>query len=217
MPPQQPAETTNGPCTSLSTAKPQAGSVLIGARGLQPQSLDDAWRVASIIHASNLAPSSFKTKEQVFTAIQFGAELGFGPMQALQGLAVINGKVAMWGDALLALVRASGLLAAFEETEVGHGDDKKAICKAVRRDTGETIERSFSVADAKLAKLWGKRGRDGQDTPWITYPWRMLQMRARAFCLRDGFADVLRGISVAEEVQDYQQPAERKSIDLTTV
>lgn len=29
-------------------------------------------------------------------------------------------------------------------------------------------------------------------------------MRARAFALRDGFADVLRGLGIAEEVQDHQ-------------
>jgi hypothetical protein len=31
----------------------------------------------------------------------------------------------------------------------------------------------------------------------------MMQMRARAFALRDGFADVLKGMAIAEEVQDY--------------
>jgi hypothetical protein len=32
----------------------------------------------------------------------------------------------------------------------------------------------------------------------------MLKMRARAFALRDGFADVLKGLSIKEEVEDYQ-------------
>ncbi len=30
----------------------------------------------------------------------------------------------------------------------------------------------------------------------------MLKMRARAFCLRDAFADVLRGLQVREELED---------------
>jgi hypothetical protein len=34
----------------------------------------------------------------------------------------------------------------------------------------------------------------------------MLQMRARAFVLRDAFADVLKGLSIREEVEDYQTP-----------
>jgi len=36
----------------------------------------------------------------------------------------------------------------------------------------------------------------------MAYPLRMLQMRARAYALRDAFADVMKGISVAEEMQD---------------
>src|SRR5262249_49394 len=35
------------------------------------------------------------------------------------------------------------------------------------------------------------------------YPRRMLMMRARSWALRDGFADVLRGLSIREEVEDY--------------
>lgn len=67
-----------------------------------------------------------------------------------------------------------------------------------RPDTGETIARSFSVSDAKKAGLWNKQG------PWQQYPKRMLQMRARAWALRDGCADMLRGFQVREEVEDYQ-------------
>jgi len=38
--------------------------------------------------------------------------------------------------------------------------------------------------------LWGKGG------PWTNYPRRMLQMRARALCIRDSFADALHGFCV---------------------
>ena len=58
------------------------------------------------------------------------------------------------------------------------------------------------MADAKTAGLIGKQG------PWTQYPKRMRQMRARAFALRDVFPDVLRGMPVAEELQDM--PKERE-------
>jgi hypothetical protein len=57
------------------------------------------------------------------------------------------------------------------------------------------------MEDAKRAGLAGKQG------PWQQYPKRMLQMRARAFALRDVFPDVLRGVYVAEEAADM--PPER--------
>src|SRR3546814_17968193 len=48
-----------------------------------------------------------------------------------------------------------------------------------------------------------KAGRAGKQGPWSQYPQRMLQMRARAWAMRDGFADVLKGIGIAEEVRDF--------------
>lgn len=60
----------------------------------------------------------------------------------------------------------------------------------------EPVERTFSEAAARRANLWGKSG------PWQQYPERMLQMRARAFALRDVFCDVLRGLGSAEEQGD---------------
>ena len=56
--------------------------------------------------------------------------------------------------------------------------------------------------EAPRHPLWGKTGRNGAPTPWVTYPDRMLQMRARGFALRDVFADALRGVITAEEAQD---------------
>ena len=39
----------------------------------------------------------------------------------------------------------------------------------------------------------------------------MLQMRARAYCLRDTFPDALQGIEVTEEVRDYAPQPSRQS------
>src|SRR3546814_15720497 len=48
-----------------------------------------------------------------------------------------------------------------------------------------------------------KAGRAGKQGPWSQYPQRMRQMRARAWAMRDGFAEVLKGIGIAEEVRDF--------------
>src|SRR5690606_32076322 len=130
--------------------------------------------------------------EQVLVAIMAGAELGFAPFQALQSFAIINGKPNIWGDAIPALLWSRG----FKIKEWFDNDDEpsKAFCRITRPD-GEVIERTYSTADAKKASLIGKQG------PWQTNQKRMLQMRARGFGARDGAADVLRGMQVAEEVQ----------------
>lgn len=163
---------------------------------LVPQSLDEAFRVSQAIAASNMAPKGMERPEQIMVAIMAGAELGLAPFQALQSFAVVNGRPTLWGDGLMAVARAQGIQAA--ETLEGEGDAMVATCSVTRPDTGEVITRSFSVPDAKKASLWGKAG------PWQSYPRRMLQMRARAWALRDGCADMLRGFQVREEVEDYQ-------------
>jgi hypothetical protein len=104
----------------------------------------------------------------------------------------------LWGDGLLAVVRASGLMVDIAETV--HFDDKgspeAATCIVWRVGQKTPVQRMFTRAQAQKANLWSKQG------PWSNYPQRMLAMRARAWALRDGFADVLRGMRSAEEVED---------------
>lgn len=167
-----------------------------------PQSFDEAWRCAQVLSASGMAPRDIDTPEKVMATIMAGAEIGMAPFQALQSFAVINGRPALWGDGMLGVVRARGVKVS--ESMAGEGDTMTASCTVTRPDTGEEVTRTFSVADAKAAKLWEKRGRDGRETPWVTYPKRMLQMRARAWAIRDCCADMLRGLQMAEEAQDVE-------------
>lgn len=164
---------------------------------LVPQSLEQLERVAQLISRSDLAPKDYKGKpENVAVAIAMGMELGVSPMQAVQGIAVINGRPSVWGDLMLALCRSHPQCDGIDESlEYDNaGNVIAAVCRASR--AGHVQERRFSVEDAKRAGLWTKDG------PWKQYPQRMLQMRARGFCLRDLFADALRGLSSAEEAAD---------------
>lgn len=170
-----------------------------GGFGLVPQSIPEAMQLAEMLAQSDLVPRDYQRKPgNILVAMQWGAEVGLKPLQALQNVAVINGRPALWGDAVVALVRGSGLLEYMQET----ADGDTAVCRIKRRGQPEEV-RTFSQADARAAGLAGKSG------PWTQYPARMRQMRARAFALRDVFADVLKGLAVAEEVQDTpaEQPA----------
>lgn len=183
--------------------KPETKAIIrSGNRGLMLASLDDMWRASQAFHRSGLFLRTHDTVEKTFVAIQCGAEVGLAPVQSLMSIAVIQGRPTIWGDALPGLVWASGLMESFVETIEGEGDAMVARCVAVRKGATEPIERTFSVDDAKTAKLWQKPG------PWVTNPKRMLQMRARGFTLRDGFADVLKGLQVREEVLDYSDSGE---------
>ena len=170
------------------------------ARGLALASFQDAMRFGETVANSEFAPKDFKGKPaSCMLAIQCGAEIGLAPLQALQSIAVVNGRPAVYGDAAMALVKASHVCEYVTESVEGDGEQMVATCTAKRRGYPSATVVRFTVADAKKASLWGKTG------PWSQYPKRMLQMRARGFALRDAFPDVLKGLVTAEEAQDYPE------------
>ena len=171
------------------------------ARGLALQTFADAMKFGETVANSEFAPKDFRGKPaSCMLAIQAGSEIGLAPLQALQSIAVVNGRPAVFGDAALAVAKASPVCEYVIEKIDGDGEQMVATCTAKRRGYPEATLVRFSVADAKKAGLWGKAG------PWTQYPKRMLQMRARGFALRDCFPDVLKGLVTAEEAQDYPAP-----------
>jgi hypothetical protein len=166
-----------------------------------PKNIEDAVRLAGHIAQSGLVPKQYVGKpEGVLVAMMFGDELGMGPMAALQSIQVINGTPSLFGDAPLALCRRHPDWEGIEETYV---DDPKhgltAVCAVKRRGEPVHTER-FSVAEAKLAGLWGKAG------PWTQYPKRMLRFRARGYALRDVFPDAIKGMGIVETADQPPAP-----------
>jgi len=170
---------------------------LVANNAFVPANIEEAMRLSDILSKSQLVPKQYQNKaEDVLVATMWGRELGLAPMQALQNIAVINGRPSVYGDAAMALVQASPHCEDIAETLEGDGTPNPvAVCTAKRKGRAAVVAR-FSVDDAKRAGLWGKAG------PWTQYPKRMLQMRARGFALRDAFPDVLKGLVTIEEAQD---------------
>jgi hypothetical protein len=186
----------------ISDQSPRLPSMSAGGsvRAIVPQDFEGAWRIASAVCKAQMAPKGLESPEKAMVAILHGLEVGLTPMNALQSIAIVNGRPTIWGDGAIGLVRGSNLLEYMDESFEGVENDNgfKAVCVVKRRGEPRPVSGSFSVADAKKAALWVKSG------TWQQYPKRMLQMRARAFVLRDAFADVLKGLSIKEEVDDYQ-------------
>lgn len=164
-----------------------------------PDSVEGVYRLSQLIIQSGMAPNGYKTPQQVSIAIMTGMELGLTPMAALQSIAVINGRPTLWGDAVPGLCRASGKCDYIKEWCTGEGDERIAYCETKRKDEATIVLQSFSITDAREAGLLGKQG------PWQQYRRRMLQMRARSFCLRDAFGDVLKGLPTREEAMDHPE------------
>lgn len=172
-----------------------------GERGLEIRTFQDLKDISSFLLASGLAPRGFETAPKIAYAIQRGLEIGLPPLQALESMWINNGKVAIYGDAVPALIYASGKCGekgmdwGFEGRP--YEDSYKAWFYGRRSDNGVECRSEFSVADAKKAGLWGKKG------PWTEYTSRQMMWRAKGFGWRDLWPDVLRGLVIKEELDDY--------------
>lgn len=193
-------------------------AVPIGNQGIVLQSFSDAARFAEMIWRARMAPKDIDTPEKVLVVMQMGMEVGLPPMAALNGIAVINGRPSIWGDNLPGLVTGKGAMEDMEEWYELNGvrlerapskpsSGLSAVCLVKRRGRDRALIREFTWDMAVQARLHQKSG------PWTDYPLRMLQMRARAWAIRDQFPDVLRGCAVAEELLDITPPAAEKPVE----
>jgi len=228
---------TNGNTTAEDIAKVERRSRELGplvaqqnAMAIMPTTIEEAQRYANGLCLSGIVPDAFREGGKrdglpngplVMMGILKAMELGVPPQTGLAGLLPLNGRFAVWGDLAAALVHRTGEVAKQQAVEVGAGTfnpdahpnewpDAYGI-RVMYWRTGQEdpYVGEFTVRDAKRAGLW----MNARKQPWIQYPKRMLYNRARAFALRDGFADGLHGLTIADEVVDYMPdpPTERGS------
>lgn len=162
---------------------------------------------AKMIADTEMVPQHFqKNPQAIVVAIQWGVEIGVPPMQALQNIAVINGRPSIWGDLGKAIVQSHPELAGYSET-YDPGLKLAQVTIKRRRSNGAEIEITgdFSWQDAVDAKLSGKN-------TYQQYARDMLMWRAFWRAARGTFADALRGLSGAEESRDMERvkPADAK-------
>lgn len=209
------------------------GNASYNISGIIPRTIDECMQLATILSKSGIVPREMSGKpESVFLAISLGMEVGLPPVQALNSIMIVNGRPSIWGDALKALIMGK-TTPVYDENGIFIGD--KNVCEEFDEDSPDIAlkqgygrccvkrigrkpkEVRFSLEDAKKAGLWGKPG------PWQQYPGRMLMFRARSWACRDEFPDILRGIQVREEVEDFQvkkplqMPQEIKTVEPVVV
>ena len=170
------------------------------ADGIVPKDYNELMQMAALLHASGLAPKSLDTTQKVAVAMMMCIELGRPLMTGIQDIAVINGKAGIFGDAALAIVRASGLLERFKEWEEGapYTDEWVFKCQLKRKDMPSGRLGQWSWVDTKRAGF----DKIAPPSPWAKYTRRMMQFKARNFPLRDEFGDVLKGMRLSEDNMD---------------
>jgi len=186
---------------TVSSSLPRGGANYLE----RPRTIEEAMILAQIMSQSSLVPKDYQNNPaNILIAMGLGDALGMNAFQSVQNIAVINGRPCLWGDYVKALAMNSPEIEWIKERPIQEVKEKGAGLCTVKMRNHEPYTVEFSIEDAKTAKLWMKTGRDGQLTPWVTYPYRMLQFRARGFALRDCDPRLLKGISIAEEILDVE-------------
>ena len=179
------------------------------ALAVVPRTLQEARDMASQYARSSLMPSDLRGKEaDVFVTLMAGLELGLAPMAALRSIHVVKGKPILSADAMVGLVKASGLCEYFMQTEA---TPTAATYETKRKGDPKPQSFTFTIGDAQLAGLSGDN--------WRKYPRQMLMARAKAALARDVYSDVLAGVYEEHEKDEIEDrlPVEGVIIDAEVV
>ena len=172
-------------------------------QGLAPMSHNDLWSMAQTLAKSSLVPDDYKNKpENIYLAVTYGMEIGFGPATALMNIIVVRGRTSMYANSMAALVHASGKAVYFQCIE---SSATSATYETLRVGKGYKPRRlTFTMEDAKRAGL-DKPSKSGVPSMYQKYPARMLENRAKAALAKDVYQDVIAGISCYEEIIDIEE------------
>ena len=156
-------------------------------------------QMAEMLCKSRMVPKDYINRPQdILVAAIRGQALGLDPVASMEAIAMVTARAWLYGDAFLAIIQSHPQSQGHEESSFAEIEKTGiATCTFYRGERKYTG--TFSVNDAKRARLWGKQG------PWSQYPSRMLQMRARGFAGRGGFADALKGLISEEEARDLPE------------
>ena len=164
-----------------------------------PGKLGELMAEATILANSRVVPLAYiGNPEAVFAIIQYGKELGVGPMTALQNVAFVNGRPSMGSELRSAVAHKHPEYAGMKIVE---SNDKRCKVLVGRRFRGSKeitwFEGSFTYEEAQKAGLTSR----GSDSAWAKWTKRMLFHRANAFAHMDAFPDVDTGIHTEEEMK----------------
>jgi hypothetical protein len=185
------------------------GTGLALTGGVRLDGMGDVFRLAdALARAEGFVPRHLVGKAPAIAAVILtGVELGIGPMEAMRGIHVVEGKPTMSAEMMLARARKAGVRTRWAETS-----DRVARLAVMVPGDAEWQTLSFSMEDAQRAGVAGKDN-------WRKYPAAMLRARCTSAALRAFCPEVL-GASVYESTSGELtngEPSEAPTVDRQTL
>ena len=157
---------------------------------LAPADVQARLQYAKALAAASIIPTQYQRKPaNVLVAIETGNALGIPAIQALNSIAVINGRATLSADLMAAVVRRAG-----HRLRVWEDGPESVTATLIRADDPDgAFTATWTREKATRAGLWGNRG------PWTQYPTQMLRARAITEVCRQGASDALMGLVYTPE------------------
>lgn len=181
--------------TEIETYDPTRGSMAAITGG----HLHEFQEWAKVIAVGSTIPADLRGKPaDVFITVMHGLDLGLRPMQALNLVYVVKGRPSLSAEGMRSLILDAG-----HELEID-ADPTKATIRAKRKGTDRWVEASFTIEQAKKAKLGGAN--------WDSYPEDMLVARATSRLGKRYFPDITNGLASTEELLDGAEVTARPTL-----
>lgn len=189
--------TTNGSTAIVMRPEPAATLTAPRSQAFEPGSFAEAVTICATLFRSRLLPKHIQSPEAAVTIVMAGRELGFSTMVSLRGIWMIDGKITLSADLIVAAVKRSGECEYFQVIE---STDKIATYETKRRGNPKPTRMSFTIEEAQRAKLTGKDN-------WNKYPAAMLRARCASALARAEYPDAVAGVYDPDELE--REPAQR--------
>lgn len=169
--------------------------------GFTPPTVADAWKMAKMLAQSGLVPTALRDKpSDVLVVLMTGRELGLPPMTSLRSLHVIEGRVQMAAEMMVARCKARPDICRYFqmiESTLDH-----AVYETLRAGAPKPTRYEYTIRDAMAAQLLGKSN-------WKSSPRAMLRARASSGLARIEYPDLVAGLIIEDEIEEVQMTSER--------
>lgn len=157
--------------------------------------LKEPMALGEVFAASGMFPD-VKTQAQAVVKIMAGKELMLSPFQAMSGIYMVNGKLALQAGVMSSLIKRS------QKYDYAVDELTTEICKISFYNTEKEDHRPLGTSEFTF-KDAAKAGLVNKDN-WKNYPKNMLFARALSNGARWYCPDVICGWYTAEEMQDTE-------------
>jgi hypothetical protein len=158
---------------------------------------EQTWRAANVLAKSDLVPAQYRNKpENCFLAFTMSAQVGMNPFTLMQKTYVVQGKLAMEAQLIIALMNTRGPFTEPVQWKFeGQGEQRKCTAYAKHKITGNTCESTVTWTMVK-AEGWDKNPK------WKNLTDLMFQYRSASFLASLYCPEVKFGMMTLEEAED---------------